>query len=524
VNVAVALAPDRGRRQHELPASSDPHEIELKFQLSPEHRAVLEASDALAGSPASELHQVTTYFDTPDAVLHAAGFTLRVRSVGGRFIQTVKSRDGDIGLAGNRNEWEWTVVGEGPDLSRLNDVPRLAGLVSDITDRLEPMFVTDVRRTVRSIVCRDGCVVEVAIDVGTIAASEASELISELELELKAGPSGPLYLLASVLQATAPMWLSTDSKATRGRHLRTGETPAIRLATCPKLNGDSDALVGFGQIMSAALGHLTANIGATLRGDPEGLHQMRIGLRAARATLALFAPSLDSSCVGRLDGELQTVCRAFGVARDWDVFCLETLPAAARDLPAARLFDLDQVAKIARAEAHRVIADLIRGPGFSGTLLSLALWAEAVADVPTVPAVAARRRLANLAPHLLDRVARKTAKRGRHVTRLSPVRLHRFRKALDRLCDDTVVLAALFPHHRVRAYRARCVALQAILGAANDAVVAKMLCASMLEGTRPDLAEPVEAFLVWNTTRRTAALAGLRSATRDFRDTEPFWT
>ena len=495
------------------------------MQLPSEHRAVLEACDALAALPATTLHLVTTYFDTPKAALTAAGFTLRVRSVGARFIQTAKSHDGDVGLAGNRNEWEWDIAGATPDLSRLGDVPCLASLVAKIAGALEPMFVTDVRRTVRTAELAEGCVVEVAIDVGTIQARGKAEPISELELELKAGPPGPMYRLAATLQAAAPMWLSAESKATRGWHLRTGQTAAIHLATCPKLDAYADAADGFRDILGAALGHLTANIGPTLRGDPEGLHQMRIALRAARATLALFAPSLDTTCVARFDRELQAVCRSFGIARDWDVFCLETLPAAMRALPSARLIDLANVAETSRAASHHEVDSLIRGPQFTATLLALAGWAGQASDDASAKGIAPMgRSLADLAPHLLGIVARKTRKRGRHVTRLSAVRLHRFRKALDRLCDDSIVLAALYPHHRVSAYRTRCVALQGILGAANDAVVAAALGNTLLVDERPDLLAPLKGFLAWNEARRTGALVGLKSATKGFRDTIPFWT
>lgn len=306
---------------------------------------------------------------------------------------------------------------------------------------------------------------------------------------------------------------------------RTQGASAIGLASRSMLNRNADAVDGFCHILGAALGHLTANIGPTLGGDPEGLHQMRIALRAARATMGLFAPLFDASKVASFDIELQSVYRAFGIARDWDVFCLETLPAAIRGLPGARLTDLDPFAQTARAASHRAIEDRIRGPGFAAVLRALAGWAQPGSGYEPGPTVArVGRSLSDLAPHLLGRIARKTMKRGRHITRLSPENLHRFRKALDRLCDDSIALGPLFPDRRVSAYRARCVALQGALGAANDAVVAQALGLSLLLETRPELAAPVEALLDWSRAHRTSALVGLRQAKRDFRWTEPFWS
>ena len=71
------------------------------------------------------------------------------------------------------------------------------------------------------------------------------------------------------------MWISSESKAARGWHLRTGQTEGGRLAQVPKLGRLVQAAAGFHDILGGTLGHLVANIGATLRGDPEALHQMR---------------------------------------------------------------------------------------------------------------------------------------------------------------------------------------------------------------------------------------------------------
>ena len=91
--------------------SSDPREVELKLQLRPGSRAILEASTTFPDAAAKHHHQVTTYFDTPDSVLSRAGFVLRIRQSGGSHIQTVKSRPNCRGVAMSRGEWEWPVGG-----------------------------------------------------------------------------------------------------------------------------------------------------------------------------------------------------------------------------------------------------------------------------------------------------------------------------------------------------------------------------------------------------------------------------
>jgi triphosphatase len=137
---------------------------------------------------------VTTYFDTPDAVLDTTGLTLRVRRSGNRRVQTVKSRSNGRGVATSRGEWEWRVSQDEPDIGRLAETPALAMAAAAVKDRLEPVFVTDIWRTTRLLHLDDNTLVEVAVDEGSIESGRARESVSELELELKRGRIGPVYL------------------------------------------------------------------------------------------------------------------------------------------------------------------------------------------------------------------------------------------------------------------------------------------------------------------------------------------
>ncbi len=61
---SMAETSDRGRTQDFGPAPKKPVEVELKFQLTRERWRGLEACAPLVGKAATELHQVTTYYDT----------------------------------------------------------------------------------------------------------------------------------------------------------------------------------------------------------------------------------------------------------------------------------------------------------------------------------------------------------------------------------------------------------------------------------------------------------------------------
>src|SRR5579862_6430422 len=123
--------------------SFSPREIELKLRLPPGSRAILEASSLFAAARAREFHQVTTYFDTPDCALDRAGLTLRVRRIGATRIQTIKSRANGRGVATNRNEWEWRIRHDTPDLGRLTNIRALAEAAAIVRGKLQPVFVTD---------------------------------------------------------------------------------------------------------------------------------------------------------------------------------------------------------------------------------------------------------------------------------------------------------------------------------------------------------------------------------------------
>ena len=508
-----------------LGKSVDPREIELKFQLPPGSRAALEASRGLAAAEPRQHHQVTTYFDTPDHLLDRSGLTLRVRRSGDTHIQTVKSRANARGIATDRGEWEWRISQDRPDVGRLASTRALAMAAKAIKDRLEPVFVTDIRRTTRLLHLDHNTVVEAAIDEGSIEAGRAREPVSELELELKGGCIGPVYRLAAELQALAPMWISPESKAARGWHLRTGQTEGGQLSQMPKLRRLVLAAAGFRDILGGTLGHLLANIGATLRGDPEALHQMRIAIRESRAVLQLFERHLDATVLARFNAGLRRFGEIFGAARDWDVFCLETLSAAMADLPAERLEDLNLVAEVERQFAHATLADALHGHDFTAMVLGLAIWAEAGATLrSTLGDDRMGKRLGMLAPSLLDRAAKNAKQRGRHGGRLSVAKRHALRKSLKKLCFDIESLAGVYRPRAVKTYRSRCQAVEEVLGLANDAVVTKRLALSLVSTTRPDLAKPAGALTRWSLRRGRKALQGLKPALKNFRAAPAFWS
>jgi triphosphatase len=140
---------------------------------------------------------------------------------------------------------------EVPDLDRVAET-RVANLLRE-PPALQPMFVTDVQRTIRTVRCSNA-LIYVALDGGRIDAGDATQSISELELELKDGDPEPIYRLAAALHAVVPMILCAESKADRGRRLRTGRPRDPVKQVDIDLADDVTAAEGFRRIIAGALG------------------------------------------------------------------------------------------------------------------------------------------------------------------------------------------------------------------------------------------------------------------------------
>lgn len=472
-----------------------PQELEIKFRLSGGAHAALTRHSALSGNHRAR-REVSTYFDTADGDLRRVGATLRVRRHGTQRVQTIKLQGSGGAFA--RGEWEWPVHTDTPDLQRLAETP-IAGMANA---PLEPVFVTDVQRDLREV-HQDGATIEVAIDRGQIRVGSTAEDISELELELKQGDPIALYRLAIGLHADATLSLGAESKADRGWRLRTGQPRPAQKHTDVDLSAGITVSEAFRRILDNTLGHLMANHPAAAAGDIEGVHQMRIAIRRARAALLLFKPQLEPHASARFTHALRHLGRVFGEARDWDVFCTEMLTSAESGGVAPSWLDLlRQPAETRRIAAHVRVATDLAAPELTSTVLGLQAWD-----------IASDASLVDVAPDLVARLDQKMRHRGRHIAKLDHEGLHKLRKSLKKLRYGIEFLAPLLKEKDTKRYLHRCKALLKHLGALNDAVVAITLAEQLGGERQPELAPAVSALAEW--------AAGRRSKTRQ--DIEDAW-
>lgn len=504
-------------------------EVELKLHVAPADLARIAGLPALreaADGPATVSHLRTVYYDTPDLRLFATGIALRVRRDGDRFLQTLKTVNsatpGDSAAVAVRREWEWPVAGEAPDFAALES-SGLAGLVpAEARGALQPLFVTDFRRTTLLVRPDPATVIEVAVDQGHIAAGAASVPISEVELELKAGRVGRLFDVALRLQQAVPMRIGTESKAELGLRLITGRLPPPVGAEPLALSPVTTVAEAYRHILRHALRQFLANEACALAGgDVEGLHRMRMALRRLRIAHRLFAPLIASPEADRLVNESRTLAKRLGPARGWDVLLsgvidpLSDNPKAPPGLPL-----LASAARNAGAGPAREAVATILAPHCATTVLALAAWLE---DGRWLAEADKERRAALDAP--VTSVAGgwlslRLAKLGK------PAKLpeeakerEKLRRRLRTLRYVAEFFRGLYPEAATLPFLAALDSLLTALDADHDAATGRKML-SALPGAEPATVAAVAAWIDRQADKRRKALPDLW---KRFRDTPVFW-
>ena len=511
-------------------------EIELKLELDPADLNGLQQNPRIRelSTGRAETRQLrSVYFDTPALDLAARGIGLRVRTIGRQRIQTVKTRGG--GGGGGlfvRGEFECPVVGDQPDLDAVSEPELRARLRSILTGKtLAPIFETDMRRSRR--VLRDGATEwSCDLDVGEVRTATASAPICELELELRRGDPARLYDLALELLDSAALRPGTQSKADLGYALLTGVRPGPRKAG-PIVHDESPTLeVLIEAVVRSCLDQIASNALPACDGDdPEGVHQMRVGVRRLRSALSVFDTVLPALHLERLRTELKWLGGELGEARDLDVFSEEFLEPVFRvrcqDPALKRLRD---EAAAMRREAQDRVRLAIRSPRYTRLLLDLGRWL-ARAEWRDQPQSASRALLfqpaQGFARKRLAKHRRRARRLGRNLAEAPIETKHQLRIQLKKLRYASEFFRGLYPDRAARRYLSRLSKLQDSLGHLNDVATAERQLSRILEhlGAEKTPAHERAAGFVEGWAARDADRGDRRllKLWRGFERVRPFW-
>lgn len=464
-----------------------PIEFEVKLEVEPaslRRLNKLRPIKALKQSP-KQASETTVYFDTPNHRLHKEGLSLRVRRTGGRHVQTIKASGNSASI--ERNEWESEISGPVPDFVIIKGTPVEDLLTKKIRRKLKPAFETRIRKTTYPLVNKETAI-ELTIDRGKIDNGHSSTPVCELELELKRGDKSWLFETARTIERALAAQVSLKSKAERGYELIDGCGGAPVKAVPVQLPPACNARESFKAIGFSCLKQITDNVPAILKADPEGVHQMRIGVRRLRAAMSLFKELLQDDQTASIKAELKWFTGELGPAREFEVLTEYAIaPFKERH---SRL--TDGVASFSKAVARKHDAALARAKEavassrFRSLVFEVTAWLEVGAWTnPADDLVRSRGEVAikTFAAEQLRRRSRKVHKRGRRLAELNAKKRHKLRIRVKKLRYAAEFFSGLFEAkkaiRRQKKFKSALKRLQGGLGDLNDIAVDKNLIAGV---------------------------------------------
>jgi inorganic triphosphatase YgiF len=455
------------------------------------------------------------------------GVVLRVRSREGRWIQTVKTAGKASGGFHHRGEFESPVPDANPDYARLVSEHQLT-LFSDpgLQERLRPVFETDFWRTSLHLNLPCGSVVELCLDSGEVKTDSKSTPICEIELELKQGRPEVLYKIALEIAGSVYLRMENISKAERGYALlcESVPEPVRKIATDVQARMTVEDV--YAAILEGSLAQIQANELVILETDnPEGVHQMRVGLRRFRTCLSLFQKWVPAGCRVGVRDDINVFNVPLGAARDWDVFLENHRPyEAALDRKRDDWRELLAAAGRRRGEQVRALRDTLESPKYHLAMLRLSAWVHCREWRNTIEPERLRKFQAPLGTQidrLLARGHRRIHRRYDKAQSWNPEALHRLRIAVKKQRYAVEFFRRMYSSKRVKKYRRAVLRLQELLGRLNDASVTGELLRNLEPGEETESTFPYT--IDFHDLMFAAYLGGLPDAWKRFTRQRRFW-
>ncbi|MFN0192355.1 MAG: CHAD domain-containing protein [Aestuariivirga sp.] len=474
----------------------------------------------------------STYFDTPRCNLHDNGFSLRLRRIGRAWYQTVKAETGVSGGVSNPFELETRVPGRAIKLDFIAHPPlrdRLKEVIGN--DPLRPVFETVVERTTQKLTTLEGGKLELVLDKGVVKTPEDSQAICEAEIELKSGrPEALLAVVDQLFVGEVPL-PSQSSKSEIGYGLLGGKgTPQLEplKASIPAMPRGCDCAAVLATILRALARQILHNWDVVrLSEDPEGAHQMRVGLRRLRTALNVFKPVIREGSFLDMERDVRDLAHLIGELRDADVLAADIVKPlqdhrewAVPVEPLLELLDkrrsevrLDVRHKLATSELHRLQLRFALLP-----IVAEAPSSQEMTGKASRPARAFSRKA-------IEKCWRKVAKRGRHIAELGEEDRHALRKDLKALRYAIEFFSAFYPEKRVQRFTAKLEVLQNLFGYLNDVMGARRLT-QVPTGASPSDAEARQAIsyvIGWHTAHAEDTWREARAKWKKLEATPRFW-
>jgi inorganic triphosphatase YgiF len=489
-------------------------EVELAFTIA-EDRHKIDKLPFWTGEAKTQII-ISVYYDTPYQDVAKAGWSIRTRSIGDDWVQTVKGPT----KAGQRVEIEVPIENDELSTEELRKTP-VWNIIGLGVVNLRKVFKTTVVRTTRDYI--DGLtVIEVASDQGQVqTVNGRTMIIDEVELELKCGSSEDLYRFACHLSHHISLRLQPESKAQRGYRLHSNTPPDFAKDAPTSVTQAMSTASAFRSTATSVMTHLISNLAAANAGSVDGVHQARVSLRRLRALFVMYKPFLSQPIIDAYDGEFQRLGSIFGAVRDWDVFEKDIIDVARRELRDSRnLVLISDVAAKHRRDALNILQKEIDNPKFTYLIVGLLRWINS-GDNPSLGSSALNRPSVEQMPLLLDHMYN-TAKRRRKRAKSNAEAMHRFRKSIKKLRYAAEYSEGVWNEQDVSSFIKPCKKLQTRLGHSNDIVMAHQLLDSLVVDDTSVV--PVATELrYWLNDRQKRVNKKAVSSLKKFDSAKPYW-
>jgi CHAD domain-containing protein len=279
------------------------------------------------------------------------------------------------------------------------------------------------------------------------------------------------------------------------------------------------------RIARSCADQIVRNEAAALAGMPDGIHQMRVGVRRLRAILSAFAPLLPKNENRWFSEELRWLGASLGAARNLDVFADGLVaPAADSVTSIPGIAALNAAVAERRAAAYADAVEAIGSTRYTALVLRLMRWTEERdGEDPSSPGLA--RPVADIARKILQRRLKAVRRRSAGFSKQSPEDRHRLRIALKKLRYTTEMLGQLYGSKKPERLLQAVKQLQEELGATNDLHVSRDFVAELAQGGRDAAAitKAGAAVLDWHSRRLGRGERKIEKHVGKIRDYVPFW-
>jgi CHAD domain-containing protein len=336
---------------------------------------------------------------------------------------------------------------------------------------LNPVFETIVQRMRRKKKAQSRKP-PLAVDGGAQPGEGAID-VGDVELELKADNADGLLLAVEKLLGDE-LKLARQSKIEYAYRIpkqsesrtKTGKARPVRIArkySCRE---------AFSAILASAIEQIAVSRQTVLHtDDPEGAHQLRIGLRRLRSALRALRPLVDGGSLRAFERTAREIGRCAGMLRDADVL-ISGIVAPMEQVASNKsgFGELGGALVRHRQEKRDEVRSALHGPQWARLQRYLTLWPRTLKERHALD-----KPITKHARQVLRKAWKKSARLGRRLERLDAENRHEMRKALKELRYQAEFFAPLFDKRVTRHFIEQLKALQDVFGYLNDTRMAQRL-------------------------------------------------